>query len=324
MLFHRRQDAKIALDTSRVVIASILLDHLDELVLAGETPAIIAFPLQNTPEALHRAVVNAMRHTGHTLRHSRLHELVVESAVGVLETSVAVEQGMCVRIGLHSLIKSLENQRVVIAFAEYIGHDAPVAKVEDGAQIELVNLCSLVPLKFCHIGKPLLIGLCGIKLPAQKVLGKILRVLRLSGAAMVVVLDRGTDISDLADAENPLVIDMDTVVMTQAVIESPVALIRTFLMDILDRIREMFVLRGPMAQLAGSPLVVCRTRRVEQLTGWLNGIFPFSVCLPDRGIDAALSYFRKASLLSISSNFFSRSRSISTRYSLCLSCSISI
>ena len=31
MLFHRRQDAQIALDTSRVVIANILLDHLDKL-----------------------------------------------------------------------------------------------------------------------------------------------------------------------------------------------------------------------------------------------------------------------------------------------------
>ena len=79
MLFHRRQDAQIALDTSRVVIANILLDHLDKLVLAGKPSAIIAFLLQNAPEALHRAVINAMRYAGHTLRHSRLHELVVES-----------------------------------------------------------------------------------------------------------------------------------------------------------------------------------------------------------------------------------------------------
>ena len=129
MLFHRRQDAQIALHPPGVVVMDIVLDRLNKLPLTGEPSAVIAFPLQNAPEALHRAVVNAMRHTGHTLRHSRLHELVVESAVGVLETSVAVEQGMCVRIGLHSLIKSLENQRVVIAFAEYIGHDAPVAKV---------------------------------------------------------------------------------------------------------------------------------------------------------------------------------------------------
>ena len=79
MLFHRRQDAQIALDTSRVVIANILLDHLNKLPLAGKPSAIIAFLLQNAPEALHRAVINAMRHAGHTLRHPRLHELVVES-----------------------------------------------------------------------------------------------------------------------------------------------------------------------------------------------------------------------------------------------------
>ena len=129
MLFHRRQDAQIALDTSRVVIANILLDHLDELVLAGETPAIIAFPLQNTPEALHRTIINAMCHAGHTLRHACLHELVVEGAVGVLEPSVTVEQRMRIWIGLHSLVKSLENQRIIVTLAEYIGHDAPVTKV---------------------------------------------------------------------------------------------------------------------------------------------------------------------------------------------------
>ena len=129
VLFHRRQDAQIALDTSRVVIANILLDHLDELVLAGETPAIIAFPLQNAPEALHRTVVNTMRHTGHTLRHACLYELVVESAVGVLEPSVAMKQGLCVRIGLHRFVEGFENQRIIVAFAEYIGHNTPVTKI---------------------------------------------------------------------------------------------------------------------------------------------------------------------------------------------------
>ena len=83
-------------------------------MLAGETPAIIAFPFQDAPEALHRAVIDAMRHTGHTLRHSRLHELVVESAVGVLASSVTMEQRMRVRCSLYSLIKSLENQRIIV------------------------------------------------------------------------------------------------------------------------------------------------------------------------------------------------------------------
>lgn len=138
MLFHRGQHAQITLHPSGVVIMDIGLNHLDKFIFAGKPSAVIAFPLQNAPEALHRAVINAMRHAGHTLRHFRLHELVVESAVGVLESSVTMEQGMRVRIGFHSLIKGLENQRIVIAFAELIGHDAPVAKVEDGAQIEFL------------------------------------------------------------------------------------------------------------------------------------------------------------------------------------------
>ena len=324
MLFHRRQDAQIALDTSRVVIANILLDHLNKLVLADEPSAVIAFPFQDAPEALHRAVINAMRHAGHTLRHPSLHKLVVEGTVGVLEPSVTMEQRMRVRIGFHSLIKGLENQRIVIAFAEHIGHDAPIAKVEDGAQIEFLYLHTLKPLEFGHIGEPLLIGLCGIKLPVQKVLGKILRILRSPRAAMVVVLDRGTDISGPADAEHPLVIDMDTVVMTQIVIKPPIALVRTFCVDLLNLVRKSFIFGSSLAQLPGIPFVVSRASYMEQFAGQFNGIALFRVCFPDGSIDMALSYFRKASLLSISSNFFSRSRSISARYSLCLSCSISI
>ncbi len=42
---------------------------------------------------------------------------------------------------------------------------------------------------------------------------------------------------------------------------------------------------------------------MEQLTGQLDGITIFFVRFPDRCIGAALSYFRKASLLSISSIF---------------------
>ena len=213
MLFHRRQDAQIALDTSRVVIANILLDHLDELVLAGETPAIIAFPLQNAPEALHRAIINAVGNAGHTLRHSGLYKFVVEGTVGILKSSVAVKQGMCVRIGLNCLVEGFENQRIVVALTKHIGHDAPVTEIQNGTQIEFVYLSSLIPLEFCYIGEPLLVGLCGIEPPVQKILGKILRIPRLPGTSAVVVFHGRAYISGSADAEHPLVIDMNVMVM---------------------------------------------------------------------------------------------------------------
>ena len=91
MLFHRRQHAQITLDTSCVVIANILLDHLNKLVLAGEPSAVIAFPLEDTPEALHGAIVNAMCNTGHTLRHTRFLNLVVKGSVRILQSPVTME-----------------------------------------------------------------------------------------------------------------------------------------------------------------------------------------------------------------------------------------
>ena len=81
---------------------------------------------------------------------------------------------------------------------------------------------------------------------------------------------------------------MNAAVMAQIVVEPPVALVRAFGVELFELFRKPFILRSPPAQLSRSPLVVSRTRRVEQLTGWLNGITIFLVCFPDRGIDAAI------------------------------------
>ena len=145
VLLHRRQNAEIALYAARVVVVDVALDHADQLLLARKTPAVVAFALQDAPEALHRTVVDAVRHAGHALRHARLLELVVERAVRVLKASVAVEQRMRVRICLDRLVKGLEHQRIVVSLADNEGNDAPVIQVEDGAEIELVYRNALVP-----------------------------------------------------------------------------------------------------------------------------------------------------------------------------------
>lgn len=120
MLFHRCQDTKIALNALRVVIANIAMNHLSDVVFTGESLAVIAFPLQDAPEALHRAVINAMCHTGNTLCHSGMNKLLVKHPIGVLKASVTVEQGMCIRIGLHRLVKGFENQWIIVVLTEYI------------------------------------------------------------------------------------------------------------------------------------------------------------------------------------------------------------
>ena len=88
MLFIRRQHTKISLDSFRVVIADIAADHIDQILPAGEAAAIIPLSLQDTPEALHRAVINAVGRSGHTLRHAGLLQLVVKTAVRILEPTI--------------------------------------------------------------------------------------------------------------------------------------------------------------------------------------------------------------------------------------------
>ena len=68
----------------------------------------------NGPEARHGTVINAVRRAGHALRHSCLHELVVKCPVGILEPSVAMEQGVRVWIGFHGIFKGFVNQWIVI------------------------------------------------------------------------------------------------------------------------------------------------------------------------------------------------------------------
>lgn len=250
MLFHWRQDAQIALHPSGIVVTDIVFNHLDEIPLAGEPSAVIALPLQDPPEALHRAVINAVGNTGHTLRHSSLYKFVVEGTVGILKSSVTVKQGMCVRIGLNRLVKGFENQRIVVALTEHIGHDAAVTKIQNCTQIEFVNLSSLIPFEFCYIGKPLLVGLCGIELPVQKILGKILGIPRTPGTSTTVVFHGRAYISGSANTEHPLVIDMDTMVMAQVVIESTVAFVWIFLVNLFNLVRKKFILRSSPAQLS--------------------------------------------------------------------------
>lgn len=314
----------MALNAAGVVVTDITFNHSDKFLLAGKTLAIIAFPLQNAPKSFHWPVVNAVRHTGHALRHPCLLELAVKGSAGVLESPVAMEQGMGIRIGFHSLVKGFVDKWVIIALTEHIGHDTPVTQVEDGTEIKLMHGNALIPFELGHISQPFLIRLVRIKLAVQNILRNVLGVLGPSGTTVAGVLDGGFDVPDPTDTQHTLIVDMDAIVVAQIIIEPSVAFIRAFAMDFFHDACQALVLHSPSAQFSRSPLMVSGASYMEQGTGGLNGIILFLVAFLDGPVNPALPYFCEASLLSISSNFFSRSRSISARYSLCLSCSISI
>ena len=234
MFFHRRQHAQVTLYSSGVVITDVALNHLHEFLFAGEALAVIAFPLQNAPESFHRPIVNAVGYTGHTLYHSSLYEFVVERSACVLEASITVEQGMGIRVRLNSFVKGFVNKWIIIALTKHIGHDTPVTEIQNGTQIEFMYLNTLIPFEFCHIGKPFLIRLLRVELAIQQIFSKILGSFCPSGAATVFVLYSGADIFDPADAQHPLIIDIDAVIMTEIVIQSSVTFIRVFQMNLFN------------------------------------------------------------------------------------------
>lgn len=108
---------------------------------------IIALTLQDSPEAFHRAVVNAAANTGHTLCHPGIQQFLVEGSAGVLESTVAVEQRVCIRIFQNSFIKRVKNQLVVISVTNNIADDSPVTQIENRTQIELVDNWTCIPLE---------------------------------------------------------------------------------------------------------------------------------------------------------------------------------
>lgn len=164
MLLHWSKDTQATLNPLRIVVVDITYNHLNQSLLIGKPPAIIAFPFEDAPEALHGAVINTMGYTRHTLEHSSLFQLAMKFSAGILEPPVAVEQRLGTRICPHGLIKRLIHKRIIIAFADGISDNAPVTKIKDGTEIDFVYGKSFVPFKFCDVCTPFLVWSVGMKL----------------------------------------------------------------------------------------------------------------------------------------------------------------
>lgn len=190
MSLHRCLDEQTVLVTAVVVVVNIAFNRGNELFSACKSMPIIALTLQDSPEAFHRAVVNAAANTGHALRHTGIQQFLVEDSTGVLESTIAVEQRVSIWIFQNSFIKRIKNQLVVVPVTNNIADDSPVTQIEDRTQIELVDNWAFIPLKLCHIGQPLFIWPSCPELPVQKILCCYLWVGSVFGAALLPELHR--------------------------------------------------------------------------------------------------------------------------------------
>lgn len=127
---------------------------------------------------------------------------------------------------------------------------------------------------------------------------------------MVCILYRRLYLQYPANTKNPLIIDGYTVIPVQIVPDPSVTLIRMFLMDGFDPFSNLLVFPGSFPIVFTQPFIIRRSGNVKQGTNGFYGITKFFMAVSDGFIQMVLPYLRKASLLSISSNFFNTSRSI--------------
>ena len=126
MLFSGCKDTQIALHTPIIVVADVIGDHLNQLLLAGEAISVVTFALQDAPEPLHGPIINALGYAGHTLCHSSLLQFLMECSVCILKPSIRMKDRVSIRIHLHGLVKGLEYKRVVVSGSNDERDDAAV------------------------------------------------------------------------------------------------------------------------------------------------------------------------------------------------------
>ena len=170
MVFHRCHAAQFNLVPTSIVVSDVFFNRCDQTSFIRKLAKIIHLGLQDAPPAFHWAVVNASPDTGHTLYHSGIDKFLMEYFVGILKSSVTVEDRMSVRIEPDSFIKCGKYKIIVVALTNLESYDTSVIKVENGTQIQLLDDRANIVFELCHIGEPLLIRLICVEIPFQDIL----------------------------------------------------------------------------------------------------------------------------------------------------------
>ena len=324
MDFHRGPYAQAALEAAEVVIGDVLLDHLDQLLSAGEAPAIVTLPLEDSPKALHGAVVNALSHPGHTLCNAGYSQLVMKNLGGIGAAPVAVKQRVGAGIGLQCLIQSAVYQDCVVVIPDDKGDNPPVTQIQDGAQVEFAHDRAHIVVELSHVGEPLLIGAVGVKLAVQYILCQMSGGRCRPGAAMWDMFYRRLNPKAAADAQRPLVVDRRMVILVQIVPNAAVSLVRALPVDLLHQPGNTLILGNAAPGFSRVPLVVASPGNMQYMACRTNGkslffrtaahrfVQLFFPELPQRSpLSSFCTFFRRySSIFSNSFSFFNRAFSI--------------
>ena len=164
---------ELPLDPPVVVIVDVVVYGCNKLFPVCELPSVVCLSLEDSPESFHRAIVDAVCHSGHAVEASVLLHQAEELLACVLESTVTVAEGMSIRLCIKRIPESLHHDRIVVAVAYPVCDYAPVIEIEDCAEVYLVHISIIVILEFRDICEPFLIGFRGCEFPVEYVVGNM-------------------------------------------------------------------------------------------------------------------------------------------------------
>ena len=85
---------------------------------------------------------------------------------------------MRVRLQPNGFIKSVHNEWVIIMIADLKRYDPTVIQIQNGTQIDLMDIGANIILELCHIRQPFLVRSVRMEVPVQVVSGDMCRIIR--------------------------------------------------------------------------------------------------------------------------------------------------
>ena len=166
-----------------VVVLNVILDGAYESVPAVEFPVVVHLPFEYSPEAFHWTVVYAMGSPGHAVDASMTIHKHIELRARILESSVAVAEGMGIRLFRECLLERIHDDWIVIAVIDPVGDYPPVIEIQYSAEVDFLCLAVDGIFELRDICEPFLVRLLCGELPVQDIVLDMLRILACPCAA---------------------------------------------------------------------------------------------------------------------------------------------
>ena len=190
----------------------------------------------------------------------------------------------------HCLLKSVVDQRVVVAVTDHICDDPSVIQIQDRAKIEFLFLCSHVIFEFRDIRQPFLVWCICMEIPVKDVFCNMLRILVADRAAFSLVLDRRLNVQVSADTEHTVVADLESIDPEQVIIDPTVSLVRILFVDLKDSFCDGLIDRFVLRRYTAQPFVIRGPWYSRYVTKPTDAGDTFFIQFFDRLVSVFLSY----------------------------------